>query len=93
LQFNQNVSILKNLQDILNINLVVNRLLETERVMQTIGTLVNNGVTYTYQILANGTIKLYLDVGLTLSNPTFSVSINDPAAVVSSETGMTLQNV
>jgi hypothetical protein len=48
LQFNQNVSLEKNLQDILNINLVVNRRLEEERVMQTIGTLVNNGVTYTY---------------------------------------------
>lgn len=57
------------------------------------GTLVNNGVTYTYQILSNGTIKLYLDVGLTLSNPTFSVTITDPAAIVSTETGMTLQNV
>ena len=87
LQFNQNVSFTKNLQDILNINLVANRLLKT------IGTLVNNGVTYTYQILNNGTIKLFLSVGTSLNQPTFSVSITDPAAVISTTTGISLQNV
>ena len=86
LQFNQNVTFNRNLTDILNVNLVVNRLMQ-------IGTLVNNGVTYTYEILNNGTIKLYLSVGTSLVNPTFSVSISDPAAVISTSTGISLQNV
>lgn len=70
----------------MKIRLIANRLLQ-------IGTLVNNGVTYTYEILSNGTIKIYLNVGTSLVNPTFSVDINDPSAVVSSTTGMSLQNV
>ena len=86
LQFNQNVTFNRNITDILSVNLVATRLLQ-------VGTLVNNGVTYTYQILSNGTIKLYLSVGVSLSQPTFSVSISDPAAVISTDTGMSLQNV
>lgn len=61
--------------------------------MQVIGTLINNGVPYTYEILSNGTIKIYLQINANLVNPTFSVSISDPAAVVSTATGISLQNV
>lgn len=77
LQFNQNVSLTQNLENILNIDLVV-----TRRMLQ-VGTLVNNGITYTYEILSNGTIKLYPQIDVNLISPTFSVSISDPAAVVS----------
>ena len=58
-----------------------------------VGTLVNNGITYTYEILSNGTIKLYPQIDVNLISPTFSVSITDPSAVISDETGLTLQNV
>jgi hypothetical protein len=85
LQFNQNVTLLKDLASILKIKLVATRLLQ-------IGTLVNDGITYTYEILSNGTIKIYLDVGISLTQPTFTVDISDPSAVIS-ESGVTLQNV
>jgi hypothetical protein len=103
MQFNQNVSIEKQLADILKINLKVNRRLlankdgewigEEKRLLQVIGTLINNGVPYTYEILSNGTIKIYLQINANLINPTFSVSISDPAAVISTATGISLQNV
>jgi hypothetical protein len=92
LQFNQNVSMSKNLSEILQINLKVTRRLEQDRLLQ-VGSIVNNGITYTYEILSNGTIKLYPQIGTSLLSPTFSVQISDPAAVVSTTTGVSLQNV
>ena len=86
LQFNQNVSLADQLQNILKIRIQTRRLLQ-------VGSIVNNGVNYTYEILSNGTIKIYLDTGTSLSNPTFSVDITNPAAVVSNQTGLSLQNV
>jgi hypothetical protein len=58
-----------------------------------VGTLINNGVPYTYVILSNGTIKLYLAIDTSLVNPTFSVQITNPGAIVSTSTGVSLQNV
>ena len=86
MQFNQNVTFNRPLEEILNINLVLSRLLQ-------VGLLVNNGITYTYQILNNGTIKLYPDISVSLNTPTFSISITDPASVVSTSTGISLQSV
>lgn len=57
------------------------------------GTIINDGISYTYEILSNGTIKLYPQIGTSLVNPTFSVQITDPAAVISTTTGGSLQNV
>jgi len=37
------------------------RLKVTRRALQ-VNTYVNDGITYTYEILSNGTIKLYLDI-------------------------------
>lgn len=48
LQFNQNVTIQKQLQDILKINLKINRLLQTDIRQLQIGTLINNGIPFTY---------------------------------------------
>lgn len=58
IQFNDNVTISKNLTDIIKINLNLGRLLSGERLLS-VGTLVNNGISYTYEILSNGTILLY----------------------------------
>jgi hypothetical protein len=99
-QLNQNVTMSKNLSDILKINLNLARLMEevgsqgelAGRRLDT-GTIINNGITYTYEILSNGTIKLYPQISSSLLNPTFSVQISDPAAITSTSTGVTLQNV
>lgn len=56
MDFNDKVDIKKQLDQILRVKLKVNR-----RVMQ-VNTYVNDGITYTYEILSNGSIKLYLDI-------------------------------
>jgi hypothetical protein len=36
-----------------------------------LASLINNGISYTYEILPDGTIKLYLIIQQSLSNPQF----------------------
>ena len=86
-KFNQEVSIEEQIEDILNVELKVSR-----RRMLGLSELINNGVTYTYEILSDGTIKLYLNIDTDLQNPQFTVRITDPTAIVSTETGATLQD-
>jgi hypothetical protein len=103
LQFNQNITTTKDISEILKINVNPTRRLEEEEYSDknewmrqrqlAVGTIVNNGITYSYEILPNGTILLYPEVGTSLISPTFSVSISDPAAVTSASTGASLQNV
>jgi hypothetical protein len=50
-------------------------------------------VPYTYTILPNGTIKIYLQLTTSLVQPTFSIDITNPAAVISTATGLSLQSV
>lgn len=54
--------------------------------------LINNGVSYTYEILSDGTIKLYLILETNLDNPVFVVQFTDPTAIISLENGGTLQD-
>ena len=58
-----------------------------------LSTVVNNGIGFTYKILANGTVKLYLDVQISLANPQFSINIKDPSAIIATKSGVSLQNV
>ena len=55
--------------------------------------LINDGVSYTYTILSDGTIKLYLNLNTDLNNPNFQIRFSDPTAIVSTENGATLQTV
>jgi hypothetical protein len=66
-KFNKAVSIPDQLNNILNIKLKLNRLLQTSD----IGTYVNNGINYTYEIVSNDTIKLTLIIDTPLQNPNF----------------------
>lgn len=46
--------------------------------------MVNNGLPYTATVLDDGTIKITLDPSVTLTNPSFTVSINDPSKITTS---------
>jgi hypothetical protein len=85
LKFNQGVDINKQIQDILKVKLKVKR-----RLLDVTG-LINNGISYRYEILADQTIKLYLIIEQTLDNPEFTVEITDPTAIVATNGGATLQ--
>lgn len=61
--------------------------------MLSLSDLINSGVTYTYTILSDGTIKLYLNLDTDLINPVFTVKFTDPTAVVSLINGGSLQDV
>ena len=87
LEFNQKYSLERQLRDILKLKLRVSR----RRVLD-ISTLVNEGVTYRYEILSDGRIQLYLDLDTDLQNPVFDVIFTDPTAIISTETGGTLQD-
>lgn len=86
LVFNQNVTISKNLSEIMDIKLVLSR-----RLFATIADYVNNGIPYTYEIMADGRIKIYLSIDMTLLTPKFVVIVNDPTAITSLLNGGTLQ--
>lgn len=60
---------------------------------QTYADLINNGVSYTYTILSDGTIKVYLNLATDLVNPIFTVKFTDPTAIISLQNGATLQTV
>lgn len=54
--------------------------------------LINQGISYRYIILSDGTIKLYLNIGVDLVNPVFTIQFTDPSAIVSILNGVPLQN-
>ncbi len=86
MKFNQGVDIQKQIEDLLKVSLKVQR-----RLLQTTN-LINNGIKYTYEILADGQIKLTLIIDQSLVSPQFMVSILDPTAIISKGNGGTLQN-
>lgn len=57
-----------------------------------VATIVNNGLAFTAVVLPDGTIKLYLDPGLSLNNVIYSISFTDPSRVTT-VTGASLQNL
>ncbi len=45
--------------------------MKVSRRLMSAADLINNGVSYTYTILSDGTIKLYLNLNTDLNNPNF----------------------
>lgn len=66
--------------------------MQLSRRLLSLADLINNGISYTYQIMGDGTIKLTLIIDQSLSNPKFSVDILDPTAITSLLNGGPLQN-
>lgn len=64
----------------------------TRRRLADISNIINNGVGFTAVVLADGTIKLYLDPGVSLENVKYAVSFTDPSQVVGIS-GSSLQNL
>lgn len=67
------------------------KLILSRRLVASIADYVNNGIPFIYEILADGTIKIYLSVDMTLVSPKFVVVITDPNAITSKANGGTLQ--
>lgn len=88
-KFNHDVSIQKQISDILKVELKLSRRL----LAGSLADLINNGVSFSYVIMSDGTIKLYLDLQADLNNPIFTVRFTDPTAIVSLANGATLQEV
>jgi hypothetical protein len=63
LKFNQGVDIKKQIEDIIKVRLKVRRLLQATADM------INNGISYTYEILPDQTIKLFLIIQANLVSP------------------------
>ncbi len=63
LKFNQGVDIKKQIEDIIRVKLKVRRL------MQAVTDMINNGISYTYEILPDQRIKLFLIIQSNLVNP------------------------
>lgn len=55
--------------------------------MQSYSNMINNGLPYTATVMADGTIKLVLDPSISITNPTFTVTINDPSKITTSSGG------
>lgn len=88
INFNQNVTLLKPADTIMDIKLSLSR-----RVLATLADYINSGIPFTYTILANGTIRAVLSVDITLLDPKFVVIFTDPNSVKSIENNGTLQDV
>lgn len=86
LKFNQDVKVNGDPSQFISLNLNVNRLL------QSYSSMVNNGIPYTAQVMPDGTIKIILDPSVSLTNPSFTVSINDPSKITTAS-GATLQSL
>ncbi len=63
LKFNQGVDIKKQIEDVIKVRLKVRRLLQATTDM------INNGISYTYEILPDQTIKLFLIIQANLVSP------------------------
>lgn len=54
--------------------------------------MINGGLPYTATVMPDGTIKIVLDPSVSLTNPSFTVTINDPARITTNS-GATLENL
>ena len=70
---------------LVTVNLNLNR-----RVLQ--ANMVNNGLSYTAEVMADGTIRIVLSPEISLSNPSFTVSINNPNQITTAS-GSTLSSL
>lgn len=87
IKFNHEVSIAKQIEEIMQIKLQI-----TRRMLDAVTDLINSGVPYTYEILSDGTIKVYLLIETSLNDPVFVVQFTDPTAITSVDNGGTLQD-
>ncbi len=62
------------------------------RRMLGVSEIVNSGLPFKSIVLEDGTIKLYIDQGISLNNIKYSISFTDPSQVTT-VTGGTLQNL
>ena len=70
---------------LVTVNLNLNR-----RVLQ--ANMVNNGLSYTAEVMADGTIRIVLNPEISLSNPSFTISINNPNQITAAS-GSTLSSL
>ena len=54
--------------------------------------MINNGLSYTATVMADGTIRVVLNPDVSISNPSFTVSINNPNQITTSS-GSTIENL
>jgi hypothetical protein len=73
MKFNQPAVVNGDPSQYLSLNLKPTRLLQSS--------IVNNGIQFTTQVMPDGTIKLVLAPGITLTNPSFTIAINNPAMI------------
>jgi len=84
LKFNQLAIVKGDPTKFLSLNIKPSRLLQQ--------TSVNNGVAFTATVMPDGTIRLVLDSSISLTNPSFSIQINDPS-MISSASGASIQSL
>lgn len=84
MKFNQPTTIIGDPSNLISLNLKPARLLQASAV--------NSGVQFTTQVMADGTIKIILAPGLTITNPSFTVTINNPS-MIQSASGGSLQSL
>lgn len=84
IQFNQLAKITGDPTSFITINLRPARLLQAG--------LINGGLQFTSTVMPDGTIRLVLNPGITLNNPSFTITINDPSKI-SSASGDSLESL
>lgn len=57
-----------------------------------VSNIVNNGISFKAVVMPDGTIKLYLDPGVSLNNVKYSISFTN-VNMIQAENGATLQNL
>ena len=62
------------------------------RLLQDASSIINNGISFTSVVLPDGTIKLYLNTGISLDNIKYSVTFTDPSKIQTAS-GANLQNL
>lgn len=87
IKFNQQTNIKSNPENFINVNLQMQR-----RRLADVPSLINKGLGFKAVVLSDGTIKLYLDPGISLDNVKYTVSFTDPTQVTTL-TGDSLQNL
>lgn len=87
IKFNQDAKVNSDPTNFIKVNLKMNR-----RRLADVPSLINNGVGFKPVVLADGTIKLYLDPGISLENVKYVVSFTDPTQVTTIS-GSSLQNL
>jgi hypothetical protein len=83
IKFNQEVKVEGDPTQFISLNLKVTRL------MQGYSEMINGGLPYSAQVMPDGTIKITLDPSVSLTNPSFTVTINDPSKITTTS-GATL---